>query len=77
MVSPVSGFPIQPVANATCLVGLFDQVPAIGEPSYFGTFDYGQDLASDALDPSFFTLDRDLPTFESMLDDFVAEQGNM
>jgi len=48
-----------------------------GEPNYFGDFDYGPGMAAVGLDPSFFTVDNDLPTFESMLDEFVAGQSKM
>ncbi|OIW34303.1 hypothetical protein CONLIGDRAFT_607106 [Coniochaeta ligniaria NRRL 30616] len=47
------------------------------ESSYFGNFDYGQDFAIGALDPSFFTVGNDVPTFGSMFDDFVTGQNNM
>ena len=57
--------------------GLFNQIPAIPEPNYFGTFDYGQDVALDALDPSVFMVDQDPAAFGNMLDGFAAGHSNM
>lgn len=71
------GFKTHPVAEFVCLPGLFDPMPALSEPGCVGSFDYGQDMAADLFDPSFFTDEHGLPTFESMLDDFVPQENDI
>lgn len=53
-------------------IGLFDQITGEATQSYFGSFDYEQDMA---LDPYFFAADSDMGTYGSILDDLVTEQS--
>jgi hypothetical protein len=66
-----------PLTESARWAGFFDQAPDIAGPSYFGNFDYGQDVALGAVDPSFFTVGTDVPTFGSIFDDFATGQENM
>lgn len=55
--------------------GTSDQVTGTDEPNYFDTLDYGQDVALDALDPSFFMVSQDVVGFESMMENFMTQEG--
>lgn len=51
-------------------IGFFEQMSGVAAQSYFGSFDYGQNMA---LDPFLFAIDDNVAAFGSMLDDFVTE----
>jgi hypothetical protein len=64
-------------ANHARAPEFFGHLPGVAEQPYYGTFDYGQTMALDTIDPSFFAIDQSMPEFGDMLDDFSSGQGNM
>jgi hypothetical protein len=64
-----------PTLIIVSLLGFFDPLAEMGGQDYLDAINYGQNLSADALDPSFFN--ESMPTFDSMLDNFVTEQGDL